>query len=605
MKKLLLIIGLLWATGTAGYWYWSELRSQRVDFRTVSIRRGDLLATINATGTLEPEEVVDVGSQVNGVITSIQVDWGKQVEANQLLAQVDPTHYHVASERAKAQCELQRASLLLAKANLKKVDADVARNAELVKQHATAQADYDRLLAAEEVDKAAVAVAEAGVKAAEADVKAAELNLGNTRILSPIKGIVIDRRANVGQTVVSATSASSLFLIAKDLSRMQVWASVNEADIGRIRAGQSVRFTVDAFPNKGFAGEVAQVRLNATMTQGAVCYTVVVSVENRDGKLLPYMTANVQFEVGRRKDALLVPNSALGWRPSWTTNYTADRTDQSGQKHGLVWIRDGDTVRPVAVQIGETDGSKTEILGGDLREGTEVVTGEVLTTSDAGRPRAERQGQAGQLAMSALAALTPPATRRAIERTVASMGVNQLLVLPGSSSTGVATLGAGRASNLTPDDADAIARKCPAVVGATPIVRGRAQIVYEKQNWTTNAIYGTSTSYFAVRGWDLSEGAAFSDADVRNASSVCVIGETLKRELFRGDSPLGKELRIQNVAFRVVGVLAGKGANMMGLDQDDIVVAPWTTIYYRLKVPQAASSATVEQRRPERPTATA
>ncbi len=163
--------------------------------------------------------------------------------------------------------------------------------------------------------KATVGVEEAAIKQTQASLRQAQINLGYCDIKSPVKGTIVDRRVNVGQTVVSSLSASSLFLLAKDLSRIQVWASVNEADIGRIHPSLKVHFTVDAYPNETFVGEVQQVRLNATMTQNVVTYTVVVTTENKDMKLLPYMTASLKFEIERHEDVLKVPNAALRWKP--------------------------------------------------------------------------------------------------------------------------------------------------------------------------------------------------------------------------------------------------------------------------------------------------
>lgn len=174
-------------------------------------------------------------------------------------------------------------------------------------------------------------------------------------------------------------------------------------------------------------------------------------------------------------------------------------------------------------------------------------------------------------------------SRNAVQQNIASMGANTVLILPGAASSGGVTMGAGSVQTLTPEDADEIAKQCPDVVGVAPIVRARTQVIYGNRNWVPVGIYGTTPAFLRVRDWEeLSEGVAFDDRDVRNGSQVCLVGQTIVRELFQGRSPLGKEIRIQNVTFKVVGVLTRKGANMVGMDQDDVVLAPWTTIKYRV-----------------------
>ena len=237
---------------------------------TATVTRGNVVATVEAVGTMEPEQVVDVGSQVCGSITDLSVDYGSQVEKGTLLAKIDDTLYVAQVEQARIGCQRADAEVALAKAKSSLAKVDWQRAQELIKHNAISSIDYDVAKYNYEVAQASIAVAEAASAQSKFALKQAEINLDWTRIRSPVKGVIIDRRVNVGQTVVSdngVISAASLFLIAKDLKKLQVWVSVNEADIGKIRKEQTVRFTVDAYPGQSFTGKVAQIRLNATMTQ--------------------------------------------------------------------------------------------------------------------------------------------------------------------------------------------------------------------------------------------------------------------------------------------------------------------------------------------------
>src|SRR5262245_52537415 len=369
MRKILLALVVVVAGAGAGGWYYYQDSNRPATFRTTRAERGDLVAMVTASGTIEPEEVVDVGAQVAGQILSFGddprsgggvINYGSPVEKGTVLARIDESLYRTQVDRAKAMVAQSQASVesaeaqvAQAEANVKRAEADLgqmqarlyqsdrdmARARRLKPSGALADVDYDTAEAALRTNKASLAVGEASIlqtkaslkdananvakaRAALADSKAmlanAEINLGYCTIRSPVNGVIVDRRVNIGQTVVSSLNAPSLFLIAKDLKRLQVWASVNEADIGNIYSGQPVTFSVDAYPGRVFKGVVApdQPRLNASMTQNVVTYTVVVNTDNSDGKLLTYLTANLQFEVSKRAGVLLVPNAALRWRPA-------------------------------------------------------------------------------------------------------------------------------------------------------------------------------------------------------------------------------------------------------------------------------------------------
>lgn len=353
--------------------------------RKAKVTRGTLLITVNATGTIEPKEVVEVGSLVTGRITSLgadpqspgkSIDFGSRVEKGTLLAQIDDAMYAAQVEQAEAACKRAEAELVQAKARLALAKAEWRRAEIGAKDKSIPASDLEVAKCTYEVAQASVAIAEASVEQDRAGLKQARIGLEATRIRSPVQGVIIDRRVNLGQTVAAAHNAPSLFLIAKGLKDLQLWVSVNEADMGRIRVGQPVRFTVDAFPGESFHGKVKQIRLNATMVQNTVTYTVVVGVENPTGKLMPYLTANAQFEIERRQDVLLVPNAAFRWRPQpqWIAPQ-ARETARQEQARPRVWIPEGDFVRPIVVQAGPSDGVTTEVRGDDVKEGMEIVVG--------------------------------------------------------------------------------------------------------------------------------------------------------------------------------------------------------------------------------------
>ncbi len=422
LVKGLLAAGLLLAAVVlAGAWIKAKGADRPVSFQTASLKRGDLVVTISATGTIEPEELIDVGSQVAGKITAfgrdqagLTVDYGSNVEENTILARIDDSLYASDVAQAKAQLEQARAGVLKAEADLEQMQAkrdQAERNWDRIKRpgpsRSLSEIDCDAYRSAFEIAKANVSGAKAAVAQArsrvaqvEAALARAQQNFDYCTIKSPVKGVIIDRRVNIGQTVVASLSAPSLFLIARDLRRMQVWVSVNEADIGGIHPGQPVTFTVDAFPGRVFQGQVGKVRLNATMTQNVVTYTVEVVTDNSDGSLLPYLTANVKFLVNERRDVLMAPNAALRYTPRPDLIAAALKREggdagpkpsvpasapSGGAAHGhqpVVWIAQGGLARPVRVETGLTDGTMTEIRGGELKDGAAVVVGDETEDAD-------------------------------------------------------------------------------------------------------------------------------------------------------------------------------------------------------------------------------
>ena len=414
-RKTILGVVAVIVVASAAFFYLFRGNRPATSFRTAQVKRGDLVATISATGTVEPEEVVDVGAQVAGQIVTFgkdrngkTIDYGSVVEEGTVLARIDDTLYAADVAQARAQLQQAKAGVQRAEADMGQLQAklvqaeqDWNRARELGPSDALSQSDYDASRATYEVAKANLEVGKAGivqakdaVSQAEATLKRAEQNLNYCTIKSPVKGVIIDRRVNIGQTVVASLNAPSLFLIAKDLKRLQVWVAVNEADIGNIRPSQAVSFTVDAYPGQVFKGEVGKVRLNATMTQNVVTYTVEIITDNSDGRLLPYLTANVKFLVSERRNVLLVPNAALRWIPQpdqvapdkgGSSTASAEPKPRAGsapdaraeeQARGVVWVSSGALVRAVPVNIGLSDGTLTEVQSNELQEGVSVVVGE-------------------------------------------------------------------------------------------------------------------------------------------------------------------------------------------------------------------------------------
>ncbi len=383
-----------------GWSHWGkEEKSAMPAFRTGEVTMGDLQKTISASGTVEPEELVDVGAQVNGPIVAFgkdasgkEVDYGAPVTEGMVLARIDDAIYTASLRQAEAQVMQAKANLMNAKAQKIQLQAKMTlaknnyeRSVRLRPENVIAESEYDSAKAEFEAASAnlnaadsAIAQAEAQIASAEASRDSARRNLEYCTIKSPLQRVIIDRRVNIGQTVVSSMSASSLFLIAKDLKKMEIWVSVNEADIGNIFMGQKAQFKVDAFPGRVFYGKVCKIRLNASMSQNVVTYVVEVATDNKDGKLLPYLTANVDFVLDERQNVKLAPAAALRYMPDEALVQESQLDlyqERLARKARLVWtLRDG-KLFAIKVKTGLSNGLLTEIVEGDIQPGDKLVTG--------------------------------------------------------------------------------------------------------------------------------------------------------------------------------------------------------------------------------------
>jgi HlyD family secretion protein len=344
-------------------WQWAGHDGAAGKYRTQPARIGDVTQVVSANGTLNPVVLVNVGTQVSGTVKKLSVDFNDRVKAGQVLLELDPA-------LLEAQVRLDEANLASARATLDLAVVNEARSNTLWSQDSIAKQALDTAVQARKS-------AEAAVAQAQAQLAKDRTNLGYSVIRSPVSGVVVNRAVDLGQTVAASFQTPTLFQIAQDLSKMQIDSSFAEADIGGIKVGQRVQFTVDAFPERSFNATVKQVRLNATTLQNVVSYDVVVAVDNPEQILMPGMTAYVNVEVAQRKDVLLVPNAALRFRPAEAGEVAARGKAQSRgeMRTGTIYVLEGGSLRAVPVRMGITDGRVTEIASGDLKVGDLVIVG--------------------------------------------------------------------------------------------------------------------------------------------------------------------------------------------------------------------------------------
>ena len=383
MKKILIIGASLVIIALAGLFFFRG-KGNEPQFRTDKVTKGDILMSVTATGTVNPVTTVLVGTQVSGTIKDIYVDYNAPVKKGQLIARIDPASFEAQVEQAKA-------NLLSAKANLEKAEATRIdaqrtrdRNRKLFSENLIAKSELDSAETNYETAKASVNAAKAQIAQTEAALKLVETNLRYTKIISPVDGVVISRNVDVGQTVAASFQTPTLFTIAQDLTKMQIDTNVDEADIGKVNVGQDVEFVVDAYPDITFKGRVWQVRNAPITVQNVVTYDVVIKVDNPELRLKPGMTANVSVIVSVKKDVLTIPNAALRFKPS-------EKGAQTSEKKGPgIWISEKGQLRRIPVSPGISDGSYTELVSGDLREGQEIIVESLVktkATTPSGPPR--------------------------------------------------------------------------------------------------------------------------------------------------------------------------------------------------------------------------
>lgn len=381
-KKKTLVIVAVAAIAALAVWLLSGgKKEEKITFDTAAVAPANIMNSITATGTIEPVTSVTVGTQVSGIVSKLFVDYNSVVKKGQVIAELDKTNLMSQLNTAKTQLATAQSQLNYQTANYK-------RYKTLFEKGLVAADDFDNA-------KLSYTQAKEQVASAKEEVQRAQTNLGYATITSPIDGVVLSKSVEEGQTVAASFSTPELFTIAQDLTNMQVVADVDEADIGDVKDGERVTFTVDAYPDDTFEGEVKQVRQEATTTNNVVTYEVVISAPNADLKLKPGLTANVTIYTAERKGVLSVPSKALRFTPQKETVGKMKIVDAANAKN-KVWTIEGNSIVAHKVNIGMTDGTNTQIVGG-IAEGTKVVTGLNVMGGEEEKPM-EAQGESSPFA---------------------------------------------------------------------------------------------------------------------------------------------------------------------------------------------------------------
>jgi HlyD family secretion protein len=417
----LTIVILLLASASYGFWRFSS-RTKEPPYIAAEVQKGDVTQVVTATGTLSAVTTVQVGSQVSGTIDKLYADFNTQVKAGQVVARLNQDKFNAAVDQARANLAAAQANVAKAKVSVEDTQRTLDRNKEMMKRELLAQSEMDAAQTAYDAAVAQYQVNRAQVNQAQAALNQTIVDLNNTVIHSPVDGMVVSRNIDVGQTVAASLQAPTFFLIANDLRKMQVDTNVSEGDVGNVWVDQEVNFTVDAYPTQRFHGKVLQVRNAAIMVQNVVTYDAVVGVNNEELLLKPGMTANVEFLVSQKSAVLRIPNAALRFKPpserqppaQVAATQAAARNpaaaggagaarrsggpgsgqgqrsrEGGGNRQGTVYVLRDQQAMPVRLRLGISDGSFTEIAGGEIKEGDQVILalGSAAQAANAAGPR--------------------------------------------------------------------------------------------------------------------------------------------------------------------------------------------------------------------------
>lgn len=361
-KKLIIISVIVFALVVLGFFFCK--RKSVNDYETAEAFNKTIVQTVEATGTVNPVQIVTIGSLVSGMLQEIYVDYNSHIKKGQLLATIDPALIQAQVEQARATLNSKKANYEKAKSVLEYNLVTYQRYQTLYKKNYISKNELDNAKSNYLSQKATVAAAAAEIQQANATLQNNLTNLGYTKIYSPVDGVVISKEVEIGQSVAASFQTPTLFKVAKDLSDMQIETSVSEADIGKVKVGQDVNYTLDGYADRIFKGKVSQVRLASTTTNNVVTYTVVIDVDNEEGVLLPGMTANVEIITSKKDNVLVVPNMALKFAPVISK--------EKHEKQG-VWVLEKGKLKRIDVEVGVSDDAHTEVVSDQLKQGSRVV----------------------------------------------------------------------------------------------------------------------------------------------------------------------------------------------------------------------------------------